>query len=142
MAKLVGTKNKVSKESTPADGKNSVDYMKLTDTPSRLFRRIAIDELKLNLATWKTYLDDYIRKLHPDKLDDMERVKRDRSTTIGNVNDTLWQRSSLTFKKLLTGLYILKANRVKITIEVEFKSGKVVTVDEEIHMDSKQDNDF
>lgn len=115
------------------NGKNQVPYQRLTDTPSRLFRRIT-EELNITTSSWKTYLDDYIRRLHPDRLDDMETVKRERSTTIGNVNDTLWQRPSLTFKKLLTGLCILKAKKLKVTIEVEFRSGKIVKVDEEIIM--------
>lgn len=110
---------------------NQIPYEQLTDTPSRLFRKITDQELKINVSSWKTYLDDYIRKLHPDRLDDMETVKRERSTTIGNVNDTLWQRPTLTFKKLLTGLCILKAKRVKVSLEVEFKSGKIVNVSEE-----------
>lgn len=140
MSKLASKNKPVSSVLTPENMKNAIDKDRLADTPSRLFRRIAIEELKINLATWKTYIDDYIRKIHPDKLDDMERVKRDRSTTIGNINDTLWQRPSLTFKKLLTGLHILKATRVKVTIEAEFKSGKIVTVDEEFHLDTKKED--
>lgn len=116
------------------NGKNQIHRDNLTDITSRLFREIT-EKLDIETSSWKTYLDDYIRKLHPDNLDDMETVKRDRSTTIGNVNDTFWQRPTLSFKKLLTGLYILKAKKVRFTIDVEFHSGKKVSVSEEMNMD-------
>lgn len=112
--------------------KNDVPASKLTNALARLFRKITDDELNINPATWRSYLDDYIRKLHPDNLDDIERVKRERSTTLGNITDAIRKKESLTFKRLITGFYIIKATRVKITLDVELQSGKKVSVFEEI----------
>lgn len=110
--------------------KKQIPKEDLTDIPSKLWRGIT-DSIVVTEASWKTYLDDYIRNLHPDRPDKMEAIKRERSWTVGNINEALWQRPTLTFKKLLTGLFILKAVSMKVTIEVELKSGKKVIVTEE-----------
>lgn len=109
--------------------KKQIPKEELTDIPSKLWRAIT-DSIVVTEASWKTYLDDYIRNLHPDRPDKMEAIKRERSWTVGNINEALWQRPTLTFKKLLTGLFILKAVSMKVTIEVELKSGKKVVVSE------------
>ena len=54
----------------------------------------------------------------------MDRVKKDRSTAIGNVNDTLWMSNKLSFGKMLTGLGILKVKKVTIILKVETESGE------------------
>lgn len=109
--------------------KKQIPKEDLTDIPSKLWRGIT-DSIVVTEASWKTYLDDYIRNLHPDRPDKMEAIKRERSWTVGNINEALWQRPTLTFKKLLTGLFILKAVNMKVTIEVELKSGKKIVVSE------------
>lgn len=110
--------------------KNDIPASKLTNTLARLFRRITDDELQLNISAWQSYLDDYVRKLHPDNPDNMKRVKTFRSTALGNITEAIRRKESLTFKKLINGLYIIKATRVKVTLDVEFQSGKKVSVSE------------
>lgn len=107
----------------PLSNKNIVPFEKLTDPPSRLFRKIA-DQIDVTISSWKTYIDDYIRQVHPDDPNSMDRVKKDRSTAIGNVNDTLWMSNKLSFGKMLTGLGILKVKKVTIILKVETESGE------------------
>lgn len=121
----------------PLSNKTIVPEDKLTDIPSKLFRNIAT-QLKVQVSSWKTYMDDYLRHVYPDKPQDMDTVKKERSTAIGNINDTLWMSGKMTFGKMLTGLYILKAKKVTITLKVETKSGKVLIAEEE-HIFTRND---
>lgn len=116
--------NPTQKPLKPLNNKTIVEYDKLTDPPSKLFRNIAM-MMGLNVASWKSYIDDYIRKTYPDNPDSMDVVKRERSTAIGNINDTLWMSTKLSFGKMLTGLAILRAKRITISLKVEMESGKV-----------------
>lgn len=113
----------------PLGNKTIVDIKRLTDLPSRLFRNIAA-QMDITVSSWKTYIDDYIRDLHPDDPTRMDAVKKERGTAIGNINDTLWMSPKLSFNKMITGFKILKIKKVTITIKVETKSGKEYVVEE------------
>ncbi|QYN80114.1 hypothetical protein PQD71_gp212 [Kosakonia phage Kc263] len=107
--------------------KNFVPYEQLTDTTSRLFRKI-IEELGINQATWKTYLDDYLRWIHPDDSAPAAEVKRARSTDLGNIQNTLFCSRTLSYNKFLMGLKILKISETDLTIAVKTESGVTHTV--------------
>lgn len=113
----------------PLNNKTIIPYERLTDLPSRLFRKIA-ESMDITVSSWKTYIDDYIRDLHPDDPEHMDVVKKERSTTIGNVNDTLWMSTKLSFGKMVTGLKILKVRKVTVILKVETESGKEYVVEE------------
>lgn len=119
----------------PLSNKTITSYDRLTDLTSRLFRRVS-EEMgitikgALQLSIWKTYIDDYIRELHPDDPERMDIVKKDRSTTIGNVNDTLWMSTKLSFGKMITGLKILRVRKVTVILKVETDAGKEYVVEE------------
>lgn len=119
-----------SKTVSPLSNKTIVPEEKLTDITSRLFRRLAVLLGADSLAIWKSYLDDYIRGLCPDDVTRMEAVKKERSTAIGNINDTFWMSTKLSFNKMITGLKILKIRKVTVTIKVETTSGKEYVVEE------------
>lgn len=116
--------------------RNIVTSDRCTEPPAKLFRLLADkiigcgENSEHRLSIWKSYLDDYIRKVHPDDPKNMDTVKKDRSTTIGNINDTLWMNPRLSFNKLITGLAILKCKKVKITITVETESGNEYSVED------------
>lgn len=118
--------------------KTIIDAKSQTDVPLRLFRALT-DQMGVAFSSWKTYLDDYIRYVHPDNLDNMETVKKERSTTIGNVNEALWMSPKLSFGKMLTGLKILKVKRLTITLKVETESGKTFVVEEVTNMSSTKE---
>lgn len=109
--------------------RNFVTYEQLTDTPSRLFRRI-LDELDINQAKWKTYLDDYLRSIHPDNSGPAMEVKRARSTALGNIQSTLFCSRTLSYNKFLMGLKILKVSETDVNITVKKESGEIKTVSE------------
>lgn len=113
----------------PLNNKTIVPFERLTDVTSRLFRRLTT-EMEITVSSWKTYIDDYIRLLHPDEPERMDGVKKERSTTIGNINDTLWMSNKLSFSKMITGLNILKVRKITITLKVETESGKEYVVEE------------
>lgn len=109
--------------------RNFVPYEQLTDTPSRLFRRI-LDELDINQAKWKTYLDDYLRSIHPDNSGPAMEVKRARSTALGNIQSTLFCSRTLSYNKFLMGLKILKVSETDVNITVKKESGEIKEVAE------------
>ncbi|EBY9763894.1 hypothetical protein D5W64_12345 [Salmonella enterica subsp. enterica serovar Saintpaul] len=109
--------------------KNFVPYEQLTDTPSRLFRKI-IEVLDINNAKWKTYLDDYLRWQHPDDSGPVAEVKRNRSTALGNLQSTLFYSKNLTWNKLLVALKICRITKIKISLEIETESGEQHTISE------------
>ncbi|QZA70731.1 hypothetical protein AH04_258 [Erwinia phage AH04] len=109
--------------------KNFVPYEQLTDAPSRQFRKI-LDELDINQAKWKTYLDDYLRAIHPDDSGPAMEVKRARSTALGNIQSTLFCSRTLSHNKFLMGLKILKIKEVLMDITVTKESGETKTVSE------------
>jgi hypothetical protein len=118
------------KKSTPIiKNKNLVPFEQLTDAPSRMFRKIIID-LGINQAKWKTYLDDYLRWVHPDDSGDPIDVKRARSTALGNIQSTLFCSNSLTWNKFLMGLKILKITMADIDIKIMTESGVEYNVGE------------
>lgn len=109
--------------------KNFVPYEQLTDAPARLFREI-LEELDINNAKWKTYLDDYLRAMHPDDSGPAIDVKRARSTALGNIQSTLFCSRTLSFNKFLMALKILKVSEADIGITIKRESGEVITVSE------------
>lgn len=109
--------------------KNFIPYEQLTDTPSRLFRKI-IDVLEINNAKWKTYLDDYLRWQHPEDSGTPAEVKRNRSTALGNLQSTLFYSKNLTWNKLLVALKICRITKIKISLEIETESGEQHTISE------------
>lgn len=109
--------------------KNFVPYEQLTDTPSRLFRKI-IEVLEINNAKWKTYLDDYLRWQHPEDSGTPAEVKRNRSTALGNLQSTLFYSKNLTWNKLLVALKICRITKIKISLEIETESGEQHTISE------------
>lgn len=109
--------------------KNFVPYEQLTDTPSRLFRNI-IQELGINQAIWKTYLDDYLRWIHPDDSGPAAEVKRARSTDLGNIQNTLFCSRTLSYNKFLMGLKILKISEADLALSIKTESGVIHTVSE------------
>lgn len=109
--------------------KNFVPYEQLTDTPSRLFREILI-ELDINMAKWKTYLDDYLRWTYPDDSGPAIEVKRARSTALGNIQSTLFCSRTLSFNKFLMALKILKISETDLNITIKTESGVTKTVGE------------
>lgn len=111
--------------------KNYVRDKDVQDTPSRLFRSI-IRAKGVDSSSWKTYLDGFLRIMIPDNPKDIEVVKKDRSTALGNLNDALWGKPTLTFNKLITGLQILKYNKVTITITAVNDDGSTQVVKEEV----------
>lgn len=111
--------------------KNYVRDEDVQDTPSRLFRSI-IRAKGVDASSWKTYLDGFLRIMIPDNPKDIEGVKKDRSTALGNLNDALWSKPTLTFNKLITGLQILKYNKVTITITAVNDDGSTQVVKEEV----------
>jgi hypothetical protein len=109
--------------------RNFVPYEQLTDAPSRQFRKI-LDELDINQAKWKTYLDDYLRAIHPDDSGTAMEVKRARSTALGNIQSTLFCSRTLSHSKFLMGLKILKIREADIAVTVTTESGETTTVSE------------
>jgi hypothetical protein len=109
--------------------KNYVPYEQLTDTLARKFREI-LDKLDINQAKWKTYLDDYLRDIHPDDSGDAMEVKRARSTALGNIQSTLFCSRTLSYNKFLMGLKILKISEAEVTIVLKKESGETTTVSE------------
>lgn len=119
-----------NKKSRPViKNKNFVPYEQLTETTSRLFRKI-IEELGIDQATWKTYLDDYLRWIHPDDSGPAAEVKRARSTALGNIQNTLFCSNTLSYNKFLMGLKILKISEADINIQIKTEAGTVHTVSE------------
>lgn len=113
------------------NNKDHVDYNMLTDMPSRCWRR-ALECLDMNLSHWKSLLTDYLRWLYPDSNDPKEakEIKRNRSTTLGNINREYFNNNTLTFPKLMTGLKILKFLKIELTIKLTHKNGKVYVIQE------------
>lgn len=109
--------------------KNLVPYEQLTDLPSRTFRKI-LEELDINQAKWKTYLDDFLRWSYPDDSAPPADVKRARSTALGNIQSTLFCSRTLSYNKFLMGLRILKIRETDLTITVTTESGDIKTVEE------------
>jgi len=109
--------------------KNYVPYEQLTDTLARKFREI-LDKLDINQAKWKTYLDDYLRDIHPDDSGDAMEIKRARSTALGNIQSTLFCSRTLSYNKFLMGLKILKISEAEVTIVLKKESGETTTVSE------------
>lgn len=119
------------KKKTPQyiKNKNFVPYEQLTDAPSRQFRKI-LEKLDINQAKWKTYLDEYLRLMHPDDSGPAMEVKRARSTALGNIQSTLFCSRTLSHNKFLMGLKILKIKEVDMVVTVTKESGEVQTVSE------------
>lgn len=109
--------------------KNYVPYEQLTDSLARKFREI-LDKLDINQAKWKTYLDDYLRDIHPDDSGTAIDVKRARSTALGNIQSTLFCSRTLSYNKFLMGLKILKISEVDVDITIKKESGETTTVSE------------
>lgn len=109
--------------------KNFVPYEQLTDAPSRQFRKI-LEKLDINQAKWKTYLDEYLRLMHPDDSGPAMEVKRARSTALGNIQSTLFCSRTLSHNKFLMGLKILKVKEVDMVVTVTKESGEAQTVSE------------
>lgn len=109
--------------------KNFVPYEQLTDAPSRMFRQI-LEKLEINQAKWKTYLDDYLRWIHPDNSGPPIEVKRARSTSLGNIQSTLFFSNSLSWNKFLMGLKILKITEADVNIIIATESGVTHNVNE------------
>jgi hypothetical protein len=109
--------------------KNFVPYEQLTDAPSRQFRKI-LEKLDINQAKWKTYLDEYLRLMHPDDSGPAMEVKRARSTALGNIQSTLFCSRTLSHNKFLMGLKILKVKEVDMVVTVTKESGETQTVSE------------
>jgi hypothetical protein len=109
--------------------KNFVPYEQLIDAPARQFRKI-LDALDINQAKWKTYLDDYLRSIHPDDSGPAMEVKRARSTALGNIQSTLFCSRTLSHNKFLMGLKILKIREADIIVTVTKESGETKTVSE------------
>ena len=122
------------KKNKPLNVENIVQDHQLNDLTARLFRKvfgIVTGSTKTTkTAIWKTYLDDYLREVHPDEPDNMDIVKRNRSTTIGNIFDTLFMSTSLSFGKMMTGLRILKVKNVTVVFKIEFTNGKKIEIEE------------
>lgn len=111
------------------NNKNFVPYEQLTDAPSRQFRKI-LEALDINQAKWKTYLDEYLRLIHPDGSGPAMDVKRARSTALGNIQSTLFCSRTLSHNKFLMGLKILKIREADIVVTVTKESGETKTVSE------------
>ncbi|AEV89710.1 hypothetical protein OBP_273 [Pseudomonas phage OBP] len=103
--------------------KNFVPPEQLTDVPSRLFRKIT-QVLDINMAKWKTYLDDYLRWIHPDDSGPAADVKRNRSTAMGNIQSTLFFSKTLSWNKLLMGLKIAKIAEIEVIFKIKTESGE------------------
>ena len=109
--------------------KNYVPKEQLTDTPSRMFREI-MDVMGVNAAKWKSYMDEYLRWIHPDDSGPPLEVKKARGTSLGNAQSAYFCSRTLSFNKLITGLKILKLKRVTFKIECETESGEIFNVSE------------
>lgn len=109
--------------------KNYVPLEQLTDTPSRMFRHI-MDKMGVNAAKWKSYMDEYLRWIHPDDSGTPLEVKKARGTSLGNAQSAYFCSRTLSFNKLITGLKILKLKRVTFKIECETETGEVFDVSE------------
>lgn len=122
--------------------KNFIPYEQLTDVPSRVFRKIT-DVLQINQAKWKTYMDDYLRWIHPDTSADAAEVKRARSTLLGNTQSTLFYSKSLSWNKLLMGLKILRITEIELSIKFKTESGEEHTITEKtlLRRSTKVDED-
>lgn len=125
------------KSIAPLSNKTIVDTKRVTDITSRLFRRIA-EQMEIDVSSWKTYIDDYIRELHPDDPSRMDAVKKERGTAIGNINDTLWMSTKLSFNKMVTGFRILKIRKMTVILKVETESGKEYVVEETTNITNKR----
>lgn len=111
-------------------GKEVTPESELTDTPSRLYRKI-FKQLGMTIEGWATYMDDWAKKTFPDKQDDMLSVKTSRSTMIGNLTKEIWHSNSLTFNKFIQALAILKIKRIRISIQVTTDDDKQYSSSEE-----------
>lgn len=120
--------------------KNFVPYERLTDVPSRLFRNVT-EALNINLAKWKTYMDDYLRWIHPDDGADPQEVKKQRSTTFSNIQSALFFSNSLTWNKLLMALKISKVVELEITFKIKTESGEEHIIKEITNLPRKNFND-
>lgn len=109
--------------------KNFVPDEELTDTPSRLLRKI-FRKYGMNLSIWSSLMNDYLRWAHPDKSDEPEVVKKARSTTLGNAQSAYFCSKTLSFNKLIAAMKILKFKSVTFTITGETSTGKQITVSE------------
>lgn len=123
--------------------RNFVPYEQLTDVPSRMYRKV-IEKLGINQAKWKTYLDDYLRWLHPDDSAPANEVKRARSTALGNIQSTLFCSKTLTWNKFLTGLKIQKVSELEVVFRFKTESGEQIEIEEKIILQkerkSEEDN--
>lgn len=127
--------NKNRKKATTGfeKNKNFVPVEALTDPPSRLFRKV-LTMMGMNLSTWNSYMNEYLRWIHPDGSATPAEVKKMRSTTLGNAQTAYFFSKSLSFNKLIAGFKILKYRRVKFIIEAESATGEVLTVSETVFL--------
>lgn len=109
--------------------KNFVPEEQLTDTPSRLLRKI-FKALNMNQSTWSSLMNEYLRWIHPDNSGTPAEVKKARSTTLGNTQSAYFMSKTLSFNKLIAAMKILKFRNVTFTISGETASGEKVTVSE------------
>lgn len=113
--------------------KNFVPVEALTDPPSRLFRAV-LKMLGMNQSKWMSYVNEYLRWIHPDGSAPSAELKKMRSTTLGNAQSAYFFSKSLSFNKLIAGYKILKFRRVKFIIEAESPTGEIVTVSETVFL--------
>lgn len=84
--------------------------------------RLIIAEIGIDKRTWERYLNDYIRRFareHPDRSPNAER---------GNVRKAL-TKPWMSWKTLLRALIFAKFKHVRIIIEGELESGRVIRVE-------------
>lgn len=118
--------------------KNFVPYDRLIDTPARLFRVIG-EKIGLNSAMWRSLMTDHLRMIHPDSSGDARDVRKARSTSFGNAQNTYFFSAGLTFDKLMEGLKILKVKKLTITLTCELENGKIVEAAETTYLRSSKD---
>lgn len=106
----------------------------LEDTPARLFRRV-LNKLGMEPTKWGNYLTRYLNWVvtNPDE----EKARLERQTRTGNIKDTYYHKSTLTFNKFLEGLSILEIEECTVDITLKDIHGNIIQVSDLIHIVTK-----
>lgn len=106
----------------------------LRDPPSRLFRQL-LHKLNMTPTKWVKLLRNYLDWVITTE--DSSLAKVERTTRSGNIKDTYFQKSTLSFSKLIEGLSIVRVKKAKIIIICELEDGEIIEISEDIKLLSK-----
>lgn len=112
-----------------------VEDRELRDTPARLYRAL-LNKLGMQPHKWGIHLRRYLEYVVTTK--DPEKAKAERITRTGNIKDTYFQKTTLTFNKLLEGISILGMEEVEIILRIKDSNGEIIEVSEVIQISSKE----